>query len=367
MATGAGACYKSGTMFGSGHGSRAGAVALVCALGSVLFLGCPRPVGECAANRDCESGEICLERNCRVTCNSNAVCLHTEVCRNGICTTDGDAAIVDGDGQDGASNDGSGRDAWLIDASHADTVRPDTASSDATRLDSAQRDTARPDTVQPDTAQPDTAQPDTAQPDAWTPECTEDLDCDDDNECTANTCDIAHGVCTYPPLGDTAACTDDGNPCTRDHCNNQGGCVHDATDGAACPDEGNECTTDHCVGPVCTHTNKARGTACSLGACCSGGVCTRLDSVDNCGGCGIYCEGSYACVNVPGYTSHHTCKCIGYMNCVRGGYGADATCYNDPSAGWICLCQCGAVSECSGQCGGGATCIMTPGNNYCSY
>lgn len=385
VATDGGTCYKRVTMTVRCIFSAPRATSLLVAVLIGMLPCCPRSATECAANRDCDQGEICVEHACRVVCNSSAVCLHTEVCQNGVCTAVSDAAIGDGSGDDGHR-----LDAEYQDAPTADRM----AMPDHSGADSSGRDDWAADSTHADTTRPDTAGPDTAQADAWLPECAYDTDCEDHNACTANTCDTVHGRCSYPALGDTvacttdnnectldhcdgygrclhdpeigSACTDDNNPCTLDQCNALGGCDHPVTDGAACPDEPNECTSDRCVGSTCTHTAKTRGTACSAGACC-GGVCTRLDTVDNCGGCGIYCEDSYACVNVPGYTSHHTCKCIGYMNCRRGGYGDAATCYDDPSAGWICLCQCGAVAQCSGQCGGGATCTMTAGNNYCGY
>ena len=53
------------------------------------------------------------------------------------------------------------------------------------------------------------------------------LDCDDDNECTVDSCDPAKG-CVYAPKG--VSC-DDGNPCTTDKCDPAGGCIHTGSDG----------------------------------------------------------------------------------------------------------------------------------------
>lgn len=98
--------------------------------------------------------------------------------------------------------------------------------------------------------------------------------------------------------------------------------------------------------------------------CCKGQT-ARIDTTSNCGGCGIRCAPGRACGQlVPG---HYACKCNNSnAECVNDGYGSRATCY--AGGGSYCNCQCPSnVSTCTGQCGGGATCHVVDGNNYCAY
>jgi hypothetical protein len=147
-------------------------------------------------------------------------------------------------------------------------------------------------------------------------------DCDDQNPCTADTCDPLSG-CTHRTLPDGALCSDanactapdicrqggcipgaavscaDTNPCTQDTCDPVQGCVHrPVLDGTHCSD-GNACTTlDACVGGACVggpppgcddanpcttdlcdsvrgclHPPVTDGTSCADGRTCRAGVC----------------------------------------------------------------------------------------------
>ena len=90
-----------------------------------------------------------------------------------------------------------------------------------------------------------------------------DLDCDDESECTIDTCDPASG-CVNTPIG-----CDDQDACTIDTCDTLG-CQHSAV---SC-DDGNECTDDTCD-PTngCINTNSPPGTECSIGVCDGNGNC----------------------------------------------------------------------------------------------
>jgi hypothetical protein len=79
-----------------------------------------------------------------------------------------------------------------------------------------------------------------------TPDCTSPADCDDVNACTEDVC-TAQGCCENPPL----ECDDD-NSCTMDTCNPQTGCVFspDCSSPADCND-GNACTDDVCTAQGC--------------------------------------------------------------------------------------------------------------------
>ncbi len=156
------------------------------------------------------------------------------------------------------------------------------------------------------------------------------LDCDDDNVCTDDSCDLASG-CIHTPnqapceLGDSCllgvhceggACIfegtlgcDDGNPCTDDSCLPNEGCenVNNAlpcSDGSVCTfgdkcgggacvpgsqldcDDGNPCTDDACDPDAgCTHTANDDGcdlgNECTVGDHCEGGICI-FDSLKEC-------------------------------------------------------------------------------------
>jgi hypothetical protein len=173
------------------------------------------------------------------------------------------------------------------------------------------------------------------------------LDCDDSNECTADSCDEGTG-CLHENLetdcDDQDACTgigrcaggecrsgpaidcDDGNPCTDDSCDSLTGCSNthneaDCDDLDACTtadrcgagvcrggpalecDDGNPCTDDACEaargcvndanqapcedGDACTVSDTCSGAVCQPGpgvVCDDGNPCTT-DSCDSAAGC----------------------------------------------------------------------------------
>ncbi len=107
-------------------------------------------------------------------------------------------------------------------------------------------------------------------------DCSVNADCDDLEECTADTCEA--GICKATATAGTActdgcstgtcsngACNflsngcDDDNACTDDVCGVADVCSHNAMDGcvpcsavADC-DDGDDCTTDQCSAGVCSH------------------------------------------------------------------------------------------------------------------
>jgi hypothetical protein len=120
-------------------------------------------------------------------------------------------------------------------------------------------------------------------------------------ECRAavDECDLAE-VCTGASLACPAdrkrpngsACSDDGNACTQDFCQN-GACVHPAEpDGAAC--RSGACCDGQCVD---TRTDEAHcggcSRACAADTNCCGGACIDLTrNRQHCGRCGRRCQGS---------------------------------------------------------------------------
>ncbi len=105
---------------------------------------------------------------------------------------------------------------------------------------------------------------------------TADIDCDDNDACTIDDCNPASG-CFYDPV----VC-DDGVDCTVDTCDSMIGCVY-TPDDAAC-DDGNECTIDTCD-PVlgCVYQDALAGTPC--GNQTPQGVCDQPDVCDGFGNC----------------------------------------------------------------------------------
>ncbi|MBI5913717.1 hypothetical protein HY839_04765 [Candidatus Azambacteria bacterium] len=101
--------------------------------------------------------------------------------------------------------------------------------------------------------------------------------CDDDNACTDDKCDPAGGClftsnkdlcddgnqCTTADKCSEKKCVggpppncNDNNPCTSDSCDTEKGCMHKADtkkDGVTCTDDGNACTVDKCQNGQCKH------------------------------------------------------------------------------------------------------------------
>jgi slime mold repeat-containing protein len=130
------------------------------------------------------------------------------------------------------------------------------------------------------------------------PECSQDLDCDDVNACTLDSCD-PDGKCAF--VDDSNSCVDD-NLCTDDSCVPDTGCVFtnnevacddadactlgDTCGGGSCQpgpdtpncDDGNPCTDDSCApASGCVSTNNTvacdDGDACTVGDICGAGTC----------------------------------------------------------------------------------------------
>ena len=90
--------------------------------------------------------------------------------------------------------------------------------------------------------------------------------------CTNDKCHVAAGVCSGGSCSSAAISCDDNNPCTADSCDPASGCVHTVvTNGTACND-GNACTqTDTCVAGTCTGSNPV--TCAALDQCHVAGTC----------------------------------------------------------------------------------------------
>jgi len=128
--------------------------------------------------------------------------------------------------------------------------------------------------------------------------CDDGFFCDGPDHCVSGTC-VSNGVnpcaggaecariCneTLRQCADSqfTPCTDDGLPCTTDHCDGAGACVHTPTpDGGACPDDGHVCTWDYCTGGTCIHPPKPANIMCRS-------IALPCDLPEYCDGVGADC------------------------------------------------------------------------------
>jgi len=133
----------------------------------------------------------------------------------------------------------------------------------------------------PDTCDGDGNCLDNNEPDA-TPCGDQGIDCMYDD-----TCDGSGNCADNGPKQPGTPCTDDGNECTNDVCDETGVCYH-MPDRAnpPCTDDRNECTDDVCDNGVCTHPNEPEGTTCDGGTCDAEGNCERDGDGEVAGGDG---------------------------------------------------------------------------------
>ncbi|MCK4730176.1 MAG: S8 family serine peptidase [Candidatus Aenigmarchaeota archaeon] len=111
--------------------------------------------------------------------------------------------------------------------------------------------------------------------------CSSDAECDDTNECTTDTCmnpGETSSYCENTAVADDTPCT--GGVCCGGICS-----AATCTDDLNC-DDTNECTIDTCYfggtcSAYCGYTNLADDTTCTDGICCSGSCSTPTCSADD--------------------------------------------------------------------------------------
>jgi len=136
---------------------------------------------------------------------------------------------------------------------------------------------------------------------AQEPDCTVNGDCNDNNECTDDTC--VGGYCTFTPVVDDTLCTGgiccggtcsapacsldsdciDGDDCTTDTCLNFGTCT------AACSNQEFACSgvaLDGCCPTGCDYNNDAD---CPQADPCGDGYCAGFLAGEDCGTCAADC------------------------------------------------------------------------------
>lgn len=123
-----------------------------------------------------------------------------------------------------------------------------------------------------------------------------DVDCNDGDFCTENTCIPETGLCSSVAL----ACDDD-DACTTDSCDSGSGCVNVPKD---CGD-GNVCTADSCDDGACVSTDVANGTNCASTSHCTGGggvICIPIPGSCLRGSCFV-CSSNGSCSDLNSCTS----------------------------------------------------------------
>jgi cysteine-rich repeat protein len=257
-------------------------------------------------------------------------------------------------------------------------------------------------------------------------ECATDLECDDGDPCTADTCNVANGLCISAPLSgascdDGDACTaadscvagscigtpvtcTDNNTCTTDSCNPAtGACVFAPLSGQSCNDgngctsgdtcqngvctgaptvcnDANPCTDDSCTGGACVFTFNAApcndGNACSTGDVCNNGACAA-GTLTTCPDSNI-CDGTDVCNPVtgacqPDFTNLPFCgdgiltpQC--QEECDDNNQnpfdGCSPTCKIEPC---VTAADCNDNNPCTNDvCNLGIGCANPPNNNPCN-
>lgn len=180
--------------------------------------------------------------------------------------------------------------------------------------------------------------------------------CDDDNPCTADSCDGVAG-CTNKP--NSAPCSD-GDACTKGDTCNAGGCVSGMV---VCPCEtdlgcgdSNPCTVDTCTSGGCQNSAVA-GKSCD-----DGDACTIQDTCNNgwCSGKNLLCDDNNPCtVDV----------CVAEKGCLAAAIQGQLCTDNNPcTTGDICV-----VGSCTGlpkTCDDGTPCtfdICNSTTGQCSH
>ena len=113
--------------------------------------------------------------------------------------------------------------------------------------------------------------------------CCSDADCDDENDCTADTCDVGTLECTHASVPDGEACDADASGCTVDDACQAGQCV--PGEAAECPAAPTPCLLMVCV-PSGAETFGCSPQPGEAGVICDdGNPCTAGDLCGDAGNC----------------------------------------------------------------------------------
>jgi len=145
------------------------------------------------------------------------------------------------------------------------------------------------------------------------PDLCANVNCNDNNLCTADSCDPHTGLCVHAPQPAGQSCGgNSGDVCDlTDRCDGAGNCVvNQIADGTPCSEVDSECDLqDTCQGGLCTDNGvKPEGVPCgdpTNGTCdladtCDGqGLCQPNHAVDGsvCGDAGVQCVNADTCLD----------------------------------------------------------------------
>jgi hypothetical protein len=192
-------------------------------------------------------------------------------------------------------------------------------------------------------------------------DCSQDLDCDDQNPCTADSC--GGGSCGHAPQGGacddgvfcngtdscaSGSCQHSGDPCTVQGkpCDEVRGICLECSQGPECDDQ-NPCTADSCNDGACAHSPQAGscddGLYCNGNDSCTGGACQH--SGDPCAVQGKPCdENADAC-----FACTQDADCEDFNPCTADSC-AGGTCGYTPQGG---VCDDGVFCNGADSCAGG--------------
>jgi concanavalin A-like lectin/glucanase superfamily protein/uncharacterized protein DUF2341 len=146
-------------------------------------------------------------------------------------------------------------------------------------------------------------------------DCLADADCDDQVDCTDDSCNIAAGTCEN--IANNSNCVDDGLYCNGPEiCDSQTGCSSEGdpclNDGLICDEAADECNT--CLQDAdCNDNIDCTADSCNVQA----GTCERVPNDGLCPDDGDFCNGNEICDTQTG--------CIGSGDpCTGGGQSCDA-------------------------------------------
>ena len=161
--------------------------------------------------------------------------------------------------------------------------------------------------------------------------------CDDGDTCTTGD-QCSQGTCT----GNGTLLCDDDNPCTQDQCQQKVGCVHTPVDEQC--DDGNSCTQDdHCFGGKCVGTLAVDcddGNQCTLDSCTPAGGCLNTDADIPCSD-GNPCTLNDQCVNGACVAGPEV-VCNDENACTTDSCGSAGLCLFEPVPG-----PCSDENECT--------------------
>ena len=221
---------------------------------------------ECSDGDECTNNDVCARGSCtgtQLACDDNNVCT-TDSCETGQCLH----APVDLNTQCNDQNGCTNGDACNANGVCVGSGGPDCDDGDPCTKNGCQNDACYHTELEP----------------VGTP-------CLNPNKCLVNAACTAQGECTS---AEEKNC-DDNNPCTADSCDPEIGCVSEPDDGTTC-DDGNVCTLeDTCVDGVCTPET---GITCqAIDDCHDAGECDPLNGIcsDPRKGDGETCENTGTC------------------------------------------------------------------------